>query len=321
MLLKLVPENTNIKFLSIKKYTTIFSILMVIGSLAIFFTNGLNKGIDFEGGIMMEVGQDEVIDVAGYRSILGDLGLGEISLQPFGDEGTEVLIRIKRQSVPEGSDISNADAQQNAVSMVKVALEGKYGEMHYRRTEVVGPKVSGELVTDGIMAVTFAVLAVLIYIWLRFEWQFGLGAVIALVHDVVLTIGFFSLTGLEFNLSIVAAILTIVGYSLNDTVVVYDRIREKLRKFQGMELEELLNKALNKTLSRTIMTSLTTLLALSALFFWGGAVIHGFTAAMIWGVFVGTYSSMFIAAPVLQYFNLSRDTFDDKADETPDFNS
>lgn len=321
MLLKLVPENTNIPFLNVKKYTTIFSILMVIGSLTIFFIQGLNKGIDFEGGIMMEVGQKTPIDVAGYRSILGDLGLGEISLQPFGNDGTEVLIRIKRQTPVEGSGISAAKAQQNAVTMVKEALEAKYDDLSYRRTEVVGPKVSGELVVDGIMAVGFAVMAVLIYIWLRFEWQFGLGAVIALGHDVILTIGFFSITGLEFNLSIVAAILTIVGYSLNDTVVVYDRIREKLRKYQNMDLEELLNNALNKTLSRTVMTSLTTLLALFALFFWGGAVIHGFTAAMIWGVFVGTYSSMFIAAPVLEYFNLSRDTFDDSIDETPDFSS
>jgi preprotein translocase subunit SecF len=324
MLLKLVPENTDIKFLSIKKYTTIFSTLLIIGSLAIFFVKGLNTGIDFEGGIMMEVGQkSEKIDVAGYRSILGDLGLGEISLQPFGDEGTEVLIRMKQQKVPEGSELSDSQVQQEAVTKVKVALEGKYKDMEisYRRTEVVGPKVSGELVIDGLMAVGFAVLAVLIYIWLRFEWQFGLGAVIALVHDVLLTIGFFSITGLEFNLSIVAAILTIVGYSLNDTVVVYDRIREKLRMYQGMELEKLLNIALNKTLSRTVMTSLTTLLALFALFYWGGAVIHGFTAAMIWGVFVGTYSSMFIAVPVLQYFNLSRETFDDSIDKAPDFNN
>ena len=171
----------------------------------------------------------------------------------------------------------------------------------------VGPKVSGELIRDGILAVVLAVSAVLIYIWFRFEWQFGVGAVIALVHDVLLTIGMFSLTGLEFNLSVIAAILTIVGYSLNDTVVVYDRIRENLRKYRKMDLKELLNLSLNETLSRTVMTSVTTLIALFSLFFFGGEVIRGFTAAMIWGVFIGTYSSIFIAAPVLLWFELRRE--------------
>ena len=182
--------------------------------------------------------------------------------------------------------------------------------MSFQRTEAVGPKVSGELIQSGIMSVLLAVGAVLFYIWIRFEWQFGLGAVIALVHDVILTIGMFSITQLEFNLSIIAAILTIVGYSLNDTVVVYDRIRENLGKYRKKEMPDLINYSLNETLARTVMTSVTTLLALGALFYFGGEVIHGFTAAMIWGVFVGTYSSIFIASPVLLWFELRREPED-----------
>lgn len=301
MLLRLVPKATKIDFLGLRKPAYLLSALLIVASIGLFSINGLNRGIDFEGGILLEVGTEQPADIGLFRSAVSGLGLGEIKIQDFGTP-TEVLIRIERQP-------GDATAQQAAVEAVQAALGQVMADITYRRIEFVGPQVSGELVRDGILAVTLAVAAVLIYIWFRFEWQFGLGAVIALVHDVVLTIGFFSLTGLEFNLSIIAAILTIVGYSLNDTVVVYDRIRENIRKFRSKELLELLNMSLNQTLSRTVMTSVTTLIALFSLFFFGGEVIRGFTAAMIWGVFVGTYSSIFVAAPVLLFLNVRRSAF------------
>ncbi len=298
-MLKMVPKDTKINFLGIRKTALVFSSISIVVALSLFFMNGLNKGIDFEGGILMEVGtKDVAADISLFRSIMSKMNLGDVAVQTFGTPN-DVLIRIERQP-------GAAPEQQAAVELVQSKLNEAMEDLSYRRTEFVGPKVSGELVEAGFMAVIFAVLAVLVYIWFRFEWHFGVGAVTALVHDVLLTIGFFSLTGLEFNLSIIAAILTIVGYSLNDTVVVFDRIRENLRKYQSMELEELLNLSLNQTLARTIMTSVTTLLALLSLFFFGGEVLRGFTSAMIWGVFVGTYSSVFIASPVLLYLNLDR---------------
>jgi len=230
------------------------------------------------------------------RSVVGGLGLGDVELQEFGAP-TDVLIRVEQQ--PGGDDV-----QQEVVSKIRDAI----GEtVEYRRVEVVGPKVSGELIREGTFAVILAIVAVLIYIWFRFEWQFAVGAVAALVHDVIITIGMFSLLQLEFNLSIIAALLTIVGYSLNDTVVVYDRVREKLRKYKSMPLPDLLDFAVNKTLSRTVLTSVTTLLALLSLYILGGEVIRGFTFAMIWGVLIGTYSSIFIAAPMLILLGVKRD--------------
>ena len=297
---KLVPDKTTIPFLNLRRSAFIVSGLLVIGSLFLFMVKGLNYGIDFRGGIMIEVGTAEPANLAQIRSALGALNLGDVAIQEFGAP-TDVLIRIERQ---EG----DATAQQIAVDRVKTALaETIGGDISYRRVEFVGPKVSGELVQAGALAITLSVVAMMIYIWFRFEWQFSVGAVIALLHDVALTIGLFSLTGLEFNLSIIAAILTIVGYSMNDTVVVYDRVRENLRKYRRMELTELLNLSINDTLSRTTMTSLTTMLALLSLFFFGGEVIRGFTAAMIWGVVVGTYSSIFVAAPLLVVLGVDRD--------------
>jgi preprotein translocase subunit SecF len=246
------------------------------------------------------------------RSALSGLNLGEVALQEFG-RNTEVLIRVERQP-------GDSAAQQLAVAAVKEALAKEItGEISYRRVEFVGPKVSAELVRAGTLASVLAVVAMLVYIWFRFEWQFGVGAVIAILHDVLLTIGIFSLLGLEFNLSTVAAILTIAGYSINDTVVVYDRVRENLRKFKQMPLTELLNLSINATLSRTLLTSVTTLIALLTLYLFGGEVLRGFSFAMIWGVLVGTYSSIFIAVPLLVYMNLRRsglivgDTDDDDA--------
>lgn len=305
MLLKLVPENTNYGFISLRKIAYVLSALMIIGSFSLYFTKGLNFGIDFKGGFLIEAHTEKPADLALIRGLTGSLGLGDVSIQTFGEEN-QILIRIEEHETMSLNEV---------VTLVQTTLrDGVDDEIIFQRTESVGGVVSGELIQSGIMSILLAVGAVLFYIWIRFEWQFGLGAVIALVHDVILTIGMFSLTQLEFNLSIIAAILTIVGYSLNDTVVVYDRIRENLRKYRKKEMPDLINVSLNETLARTVMTSVTTLLALVALFYFGGEAIHGFTAAMIWGIFVGTYSSVFIASPVLLWFELRREADDAGAD-------
>jgi len=307
MALRLVPDGTNIDFLSARRIGFVLSGLLVIASIALFFTRGLNLGIDFVGGSTIEIQTPAPADISNIRSIVAGLGLGDISVQEFG-EPTEVLIRFEEQ--PGGEE-----AQQAAQERVEQALQQAIDGVEIRSTAFIGPKVSAELARDGTLAVTLAILAVLVYIWFRFEWQFGLGAVLALVHDVLLTVGFFSITQLEFNLSIIAALLTIVGYSLNDTVVVYDRVRETMRKFRKLEFTALLNRAINDTLARTVMTSLTTLLALLSLFIFGGAVIRGFTAAMIWGVVIGTYSSIFVASPTLLYLHVRRATFSEDGED------
>ncbi len=292
--LRLIPDKTDIPFLRWRKGLFAFSIALAIISVVLLFAKGLNFGIDFEGGILIEVGTERPADIADMRVTLGDLGLGEVNLQEFGSV-TEVLIRIERQP-------GDSEAQQVAVTVVREALEKKYaGELTFRRTEFVGPKVGAELIQAGIIAMIASIVLMLIYIWFRFELPFAIGAIIALVHDVLLTLGMFALFGLDFNLATVAAILLIVGYSMNDTVVVYDRVRENLRKYKKMPLVELLNVSVNDTLARTVMTSLTTLLALGALLIFGGQVIRDFTIAMIWGVFVGTYSSIFVASAILMY--------------------
>lgn len=296
MLLRLVPDNTHIPFISFRGITFTFSALLVIVSIVLFFTRGLNLGIDFVGGSTIEIQTTEVADIGAIRSLVSGLDLGDVNVQEFGSP-TEALIRFEEQ--PGGEEGQKA-AQIKVENALKENIEG----VSIRSTSFIGPKVSGELTQDGILAVSLAILGILIYVWFRFEWQFGMGAVVALVHDVVLTIGFFSATQLDFNLSIIAAILTIVGYSLNDTVVVYDRIRETVRKFRKIPLPELIDTSINDTLSRTVMTSFTTILALLALFIFGGVVIRGFTLAMIWGVVIGTYSSVFVASPILLYFNL-----------------
>ena len=293
--LRLIPAGVNLQFIAKRVIFFVFSGFLVAMSVGLFTIKGVNYGIDFKGGILIEVRTPDAADLGAMRLALSDLGLGEVALQEFGAP-TDVLIRVQRQ---EGGE----KAQQAAVEAVKAALGP---EVEYRRTEFVGPKVSEELFWDGVMAVTFAILAILVYIWFRFEWQFGLGAVVALVHDVLSTIGLFSLLGLEFNLSTVAAILTIAGYSINDTVVVFDRVRENLRKFKTMPLTELFNRSINETLSRTVMTSVTTLLALLSLYLLGGEVLRGFSFAMIWGVLIGTYSSVCLAVPMLLYLDLGR---------------
>jgi preprotein translocase subunit SecF len=247
---------------------------------------------------MLEARTPQAADLALVRSTTNSLGLGDVAVQEFGDP-QDVLIRVEAQP-------GDGDAQMAVVSRIQEALVAAIPGTEIRRVEVVGPKVSGELVIEGILAIGLAVLVVLVYIWLRFEWQFSLGAVVALIHDVTLTIGIFSVLQLEFNLSIIAALLTIVGYSLNDTVVVFDRVRENLRRYKTMSLFELLNLSINETLSRTLMTSGTTLVALGSLYIFGGEVIRGFTFAMIWGIVVGTYSSIFVAAVVLLHLGVNR---------------
>ena len=294
-MLKLIPAGTKIPFMDWRKTAMMGSFALALISIGFAFVPGLNFGIDFKGGILIEVRMPETANLGAMRSDLGRLGLGEVTLQEFGTE-TDVLIRIERQP-------GDAEAQNAAVQKVRGAL----GEsVDYRRVEFVGPKVSAELVEVSAIAVLLAVALMLLYIWFRFEWHFGVGAVVALVHDVLLSVGMFAVTQLEFNLSTIAALLTIVGYSINDTVVVYDRVRENLRKYKTMPLVQVLNQAINDTLSRTTMTSVTTLLALIALFLFGGEVIRGFVAAMIWGVLVGTYSSIFIASPLLVLLGLEK---------------
>jgi preprotein translocase SecF subunit len=296
--LKLVPSTPDFKFVRYNRRAFVFSSVLIIGSLLAFLMQGLNFGIDFKGGILVEISSSEAVDIAGLRGRMQTLDLGEVQIQQFGTP-TDVLIRVA-----EADDAVSTERDLSAVDAMRQDLEG---EFEIRRVEIVGPQVSRELIQTGLLAVVAAISSMLIYIWFRFEWQFSVGAVMALVHDVILTIGVFSLLQLDFNLSILAAILTIVGYSMNDTVVVYDRVRENLRKYKKMDISELLDIAINQTLSRTVMTSVTTLLALIALYTLGGEVIRGFTFAMIWGVLVGTYSSIFIAAPLLIRLGVKRD--------------
>ena len=289
---RLIPDKTAIPFLGLRRTFFAISIALAAASVVVLLARGLNFGIDFAGGILIEVGTQREADIGQMRSALGGLNLGEIALQEFGSP-TEVLIRIERQP-------GDATAQQAAVATVRDALSANYGDtLSYRRVETVGPKVGAELIQAGIIAVVVSVFLMLVYIWFRFELPFAIGAVIALIHDVLLSLGVFAALGLEFNLPIVAAILLIVGYSMNDTVVVYDRVRENLRKYKTLPLLALLNRSVNETLSRTVITSVTTLLALFALLIFGGAVIRDFSFAMIWGVIVGTYSSVFIAGALL----------------------
>ncbi|MBI4185192.1 MAG: protein translocase subunit SecF [Proteobacteria bacterium] len=296
-LLKLVPTDTRIDFIGLRRFAFLFSGLLVALSLVSYAILGLNFGIDFRGGILIEVRTSGPADLGAMRRTIGGLGLGEVSLQEFGAPN-DVLVRVQRQ---EGGEAE----QSRAVNTIKEALGPG---VEYRRVEFVGPKVGAELREKGVIAVGLAMLAMLLYIWFRFEWQFGVAAVVALIHDVVSTIGLFSLLGLEFNLSTVAAVLTIAGYSINDTVVVFDRVRENLRKYKTMALPELFNLSANETLSRTTMTSFTTLLALIALYLFGGAVISDFSLAMIWGVTIGTYSSIFVAVALLVYLNVRAGT-------------
>ena len=288
--IRLIPDDTKIPFMRLSRFGFMLSGLLCVASVLLFVFVGLHYGIDFKGGVVVTIRTERPANLDDLRRKIDALGIGNAELQEFGSPN-DVLIRLPLQ---EGVDAEKA--QQDAVTKVKQALGAG---VEYRSIEAVGPKVSGELAHQSIIAVLIAMVGVLIYIWFRFEWQFAIGAIISLFHDVLLTIGLFCLIDIEFNLSIIAAILTIVGYSLNDTVVVFDRIREYMRKYKQMPLADLIDVSTNSVLPRTILTSLTTLIALFALYFFGGEVIRGFNFAMIWGVFVGTYSSIFIASPVL----------------------
>ena len=305
MRLRLVPKNTNWDFFSQSKLWLGFSALLLIGSLVSFLMQGLNFGIDFRGGTTIRTESTQTIDVAAYRQAIGDLQLGDVTISEvfdptFAADQHVAMIRIQAQ---EGQEAVSADTVKSVLS----ALQSVAPDIEFVSVESVGPKVSGELIQKAIIAVVLAIAAVLVYIWLRFEWQFAVGAVAALIHDVLLTIGVFSVVQIKFDLAIIAALLTIVGYSLNDTVVVFDRVRENLRKYKKKPLQEVLNLSINETLSRTVMTSVTTLLALIALFILGGDVIRGFVFAMIWGVIIGTYSSVFVASSTLLRLGVKRD--------------
>ncbi len=298
-LLRIVPDDTKFDFMRFRRVSFPISAVLSILAIALYFLHGLNFGIDFKGGTLIEIRTKAgPADLSRMRSSLGELGLGEFQLQQFGSP-QDVLIRISQQ--PGGEE-----AQQAAVAKVRQALNQIYSnDIEYRRVEVVGPRVSGELLSYGIIGLMLAIASIFIYLWFRFEWQFALGAMIANVHDLVLTIGFMSLAQIDFDLTSIAALLTILGYSLNDTVVIYDRIREMLRRYKRMPMPDLLNASINSTLSRSVITHVTVTLALLALLLFGGQAIHSFTATMMFGVvLVGTYTSIFIAAPILIYLGV-----------------
>ncbi|WP_380052904.1 protein translocase subunit SecF [Falsihalocynthiibacter sp. SS001] len=304
MRLKLVPKDSHWDFFSTTKITLGMSSLAVVASVILFFVMGLNFGIDFKGGTTIRTDSEVAVDVGAYRDALTPLNLGDVSIteifDPTNPDQHAAQIRIQAQEGAESVSIE-------MITSVKEALLATDSSLTFPEVTSVGPKVSGELVQTAILAVVVAIAAVLFYIWLRFEWQFSVGAVTALVHDVLLTIGVFSVLQIKFDLAIIAALLTIVGYSLNDTVVVFDRVRENLRRYKKKPLRDVLNQSINETLSRTMMTSVTTLIALISLFILGGDVIRGFVFAMIWGVIVGTYSSVFVASAVLLKLGVKRD--------------
>lgn len=305
-LLKLVPDHTNIHFLKWRVPFYAVSVLLMAASLALVFTKGLNLGVDFVGGQMIRFTfeQSATAPIGKLREEIGALGYGEPTIQEFGKKN-QVSIRMR---LPEGSEKDPAIAEQMS-SKIVAAVQAKHPDARLDGNDTVSGKVSGELFTTGMQALLAAMVAISIYIWVRFEWQFGIGALLSLVHDVTLTLGLFSLTQIEFDLNIVAALLTLIGYSLNDTIVVYDRIRENLKKYRRMPMPELLDLSVNETLSRTIVTSLSMLITLVALLLLGPQVIFGFTAAITLGIFVGTYSSIYMAAPILIWLKVNASSF------------
>ena len=290
---------SNYNFVGYFKISNLSSLFLVIVSLILIFFKGLNFGIDFKGGTLIELRVDsKIIGIADIRSSFSNINLGDLNVKQFGKEG-DYLIKFEKKNFDD----------KNNIKTIKENVKNKLQtDVNFRRVENVGPKVSAELLNSGLLAIALALGAMLFYIWVRFEWQFSVGSILAIFHDVLITIGLFSFLSLEINLSIVAAVLTIVGYSMNDTVVIYDRIRENLSKFSSSKIEEITNTSINETLSRTIITSLTTLLALVSIFVLGGEILRGFALAMIIGVIIGTYSSIFVASPILKYLNVSYKT-------------
>lgn len=305
--LRLLPETPAFEFLNKMNIASGLSIMLVIGSIGLFFIQGLNLGIDFRGGILIEAQSSQTVDLAKVRSSLGRLGLGDMSIQSFGTD-RDILVRVQRQEGDEKDQIVAINAITSDLG----------SDFEIRRTEFVGPTIGAELAEKGVLAVICALCAIMVYIWFRFEWQFSLAALIALTHDVITTIGVFALTNFEFNLATVAAILTIAGYSINDTVVVFDRVRENMRRYKSWSQPDILNRSLNETLARTVMTSITTALALIAIAIFGGAVLRDFALAMLWGVAIGTYSSVFIAVGIVSRFDLSRND-DDNSMPIPEY--
>jgi preprotein translocase subunit SecF len=295
--LRLIPSDTNFNFLKFKKFAFLFSLLILLGTVFSLLFNSLNYGIDFKGGILLELRSKNVIspDINDLRNKISSLDVGEISIQKFGKE-TDILVRIQKQ---EGD-------QKNQIKVIEKVKNLTIKDYDIRRSEFVGPVVGEELKFAGILAVCLALLSIMIYIWFRFEWQFSIAAIIALTHDVFSTVGLFSILQLEFNLATIAAILTTAGYSINDTVVIFDRVRENLRRYKSKDHYYIYNKSINETLSRTVMTSVTTLIALLIIFFFGGAVLADFSLAMIWGVLIGTFSSIFVAVSLLTFFNINK---------------
>ena len=290
--LRLIPTETTLDFIGKKKAAWCFSLLLLLTSVFLLTTKGLNFGIDFTGGIVIESRFAETPDIATLRTLLSEQTDGEIQIQEFGNTH-DVLIRM------QGEGLGNEQAS-HAADVIKQTLLSHYPDLEIRKVDLVGPQVGKELIRAGAMALCFSVIAILLYVWLRFEWQYGIGAVTALLHDAMITLGFFSLTGLEFNLTSIAAILTIIGYSINDTVVIYDRMRENIRYDRTLALPLLINKSINETLSRTLLTVITTMIALSALVLFGGSELQSFSLSVLFGITIGTYSSIYIAASVIE---------------------
>jgi len=289
---------TNFNFSSKFKYANILSLILFTLSVILIFFKGLNYGIDFKGGTLIELRSNN-IEVTSIRDALKNMDLGDVNVKKFGKEG-DFLIKVEQKE----------DNNKLIPEIKKNLSESLNSEVNFRRVENVGPKVSAELLQSGIIAISLSLAAMLFYIWVRFEWQFSIGSIVALFHDVIITLGIFSLLSLEINLSIIAAVLTIVGYSMNDTVVIYDRIRENLGKYHKLDISNIANLSINETLSRTIITSVTTLLALFSIFILGGEILRGFSFAMILGVLIGTYSSIFVASPILKFFKVSYKTLE-----------
>ena len=289
---------TNLNFSSKFKYANILSLILFALSVILIFFKGLNYGIDFKGGTLIELRSNN-IEPALIRDTLKNMNLGDVNVKKFGKEG-DFLIKVEQKE----------DNNKLIPEIKKNLSESLNSEVNFRRVENVGPKVSAELLQSGIIAISLSLAAMLFYIWVRFEWQFSIGSIVALFHDVIITLGIFSLLSLEINLSIIAAVLTIVGYSMNDTVVIYDRIRENLGKYHKLDISNIANLSINETLSRTIITSVTTLLALFSIFILGGEILRGFSFAMILGVLIGTYSSIFVASPILKFFKVSYKTLE-----------
>ena len=298
--------NKNIDFSSKFRSANILSLFIFIISVLFILFKGLNYGIDFKGGTLIELRSDNKnINISEIRSSLNSMNLGDVNVKEFG-KGGDFLIKVEQKTESNNQLIPE---------IKKTLINNLNAEINFRRVENVGPKVSSELLQSGIIAISLSLIAMLFYIWIRFEWQFSIGSIIALFHDVIITIGIFSILSLEINLSIIAAVLTIVGYSMNDTVVIYDRIRENLNKYNRLNISEIADLSINETLSRTIITSVTTLLALTSIFVLGGEILKGFSFAMILGVLIGTYSSIFVASPVLKFFKVNYKTLEKKEEK------